>query len=115
MEMFGSRLRQRAKELGISNSEAARRAGLTERRYGHYIVGNREPDLATLVRIAKVLGSSPNWLLGVEDEEGSATPASMMMDRLTFAARGMTAEDLELVTVQAEAIVKLRSADGEEA
>ena len=114
MDMFGSRLRQRAKELGISNSEAARRAGLTERRYGHYIAGNREPDLATLVRIAKVLGSSPNWLLGVEDENDPVTSASIMLDRLAFAARAMTVEDLELMTVQAEAIVKLRSTAGDE-
>jgi len=112
MITFGSRLRQRAKELGISNSEAARRAGLSEGRYAHYITGKREPDLATVVRIAKVLGTSPNWLLDADTGNDEETPLSNLLDRLSFAARSMTAEDLELLTVQAEAIVKLRSAVG---
>ncbi len=63
MESFASNLKQRAVDLGLSNAEVARRAGLTERRYGNYITGRREPDLATLVRIASVLESSPNVTL----------------------------------------------------
>ena len=50
METLSQRLRERARHLGISNAEAARRVGLDERRYAHYASGRREPDLATLVR-----------------------------------------------------------------
>ncbi len=63
MDIFAKRLRERAKQLGISNAEAARRIGLDERRYAHYASGRREPDLATLVNIAEILGTNPNWLL----------------------------------------------------
>jgi len=35
MDVFAKRLRTRARELGLSDAEVARRAGLTERRYGH--------------------------------------------------------------------------------
>jgi transcriptional regulator with XRE-family HTH domain len=63
MDTFAKRLRERAEQLGISNAEAARRAGLDERRYAHYASGRREPDLATLVKIADTLGTHPTGCL----------------------------------------------------
>ncbi|WP_312890263.1 helix-turn-helix domain-containing protein [Rhizobium laguerreae] len=45
MDILSKRLRERAEQLGISNAEAARRVGLDERRYAHYVAGRREPDL----------------------------------------------------------------------
>ena len=36
-------------QLGLSDAEVARRAGLSERRYGYYATGEREPNLATLL------------------------------------------------------------------
>jgi transcriptional regulator with XRE-family HTH domain len=51
MDLFAKRLRERARQLQLSDAEVARRAGLAERRYGHYVRGMREPDYATLVRI----------------------------------------------------------------
>ena len=71
MDIFANRLRERAAQLGISNAEAARRSGLDERRYAHYVTGRREPDLETLVRIARALGTSPSWLLGEPSVESS--------------------------------------------
>lgn len=59
MDAFCRNLKNRTEELGISNAEAARRSGLSERRYAHFVSGDREPDLATLVRIADALGVTP--------------------------------------------------------
>jgi predicted transcriptional regulator len=56
MEIFGKRLRERATQLGISNAETARRIGLDERRYGHYVSGRREPNLMILKRISGRIG-----------------------------------------------------------
>jgi len=44
MQGFGARLMARARELGLSNAEVARRAGLSERRFGNYATDIREPD-----------------------------------------------------------------------
>jgi transcriptional regulator with XRE-family HTH domain len=71
MEIFVQRLQERARELGLSQVDVARLAGLNERRFNHYARGRRQPDLATLVRIASTLKTTPNWLLGVE--AGSTT------------------------------------------
>lgn len=107
MIMFASRLRQRAEELGISNAEAARRVGLSERRYAHYVSGKREPDLATLVRIAEVLGTTPNWLLVIEYSEAPPSAASLLKDRLRLAANAMSEQALEITVVQAEAVASM--------
>jgi len=113
MVLFAARLRQRAEELGISNAEAARRAGLSERRYAHYVSGKREPDLATFVRIADVLGTSPNWLLAVDEDKSTRT--SLLRCRLIAAANLMTEQELAITVVQAEAVVKLAGAQPSEA
>jgi transcriptional regulator with XRE-family HTH domain len=97
---LGSRLRARARELELSDAEVARRAGLGERRYGHYVRNRREPDVATLLRICAVLGVTPNDLLletGVQSE-------SPYMVRLLAAARKLSDDDLRIAASQVEAL-----------
>ncbi|RDE07823.1 helix-turn-helix domain-containing protein [Pelagibacterium lacus] len=106
MDIFARRLRERAEQLGISNAEAGRRAGLDERRYAHYANGRREPDLATLVRIAEALATSPNYLLGVTSEGEKRTSRSDLVDRLQQAAKAMPDEELRRFCIQAEAIAR---------
>jgi len=105
MDVFAKKLQERAKHLGISNAEAARRSGLDERRYGHYSSGRREPDLATLVRIAEALGTTPNWLLGISATDVSDPELSGLVDRFSNASNGMTKQELEMFVIQAEAVV----------
>ncbi|WP_417809494.1 helix-turn-helix domain-containing protein [Thioclava sp.] len=103
MEAFSKNLKIRADELGISNAEAARRSGLSERRYAHYVSGDREPDLATLVRISSALATTPNTLLGLEDMP-KTTPQDLVIQRIHSAAMGVSARALEIVAVQVEAL-----------
>lgn len=104
MDIFAKRLKERARQLGISNSEAARRVGLEERRYGHYVTGRNEPDLATLVKIAEILGTNPNWLLGVLSLEELHKDRADLLERFKNAISEMTIEEFELSVIQAEAI-----------
>lgn len=105
METFANNLRKRAEELGISNAEAARRADLSERRYGNYVSGRREPDLATLVRIAQVLETTPDVLLGI----ATTGKPDGLRDKINSAISAMSRADKEVVAACADAIVKLRS------
>lgn len=107
MDLFASRLRERAAELGISHAEAARRAGLSERRYSHYVSGIREPDLATLVRIAEALQTTLDALLGVGDPRPRSRRL-LLTDRLNSAAQALAQEDLEVVVLQTEALLGRR-------
>lgn len=108
---FASNLRRRAEELGISNAEVARRVGLSERRYANYVSGKREPDLATLLQIAKTLATTPNRLLGIDDERPSRY--SLLLDRLVIAATSLPVEDLDAIVAQTEALRKLRGPNTE--
>ena len=107
MDVFATRLRERAADLGIAHAEVARRAGLSERRFGHYATGIREPDLATLVRIAEALQTRPDDLLGF-GERCEMSERSKLIARLVSAAQVLTDEVLEIVVVQAEALVVSR-------
>lgn len=108
MEQFATNLRSRAKDLGLAHAEVARRAGLTERRYGNYVAGTREPDLASLIRIADALGTTPDQLLGVRAEAADRSAHELLRDRLASAASGMDVPDLELLVIAAEAIAQAR-------
>ena len=108
MDQFALRLRQRAKELGISHAEAARRSGLSERRYAHYVSGIREPDLATLVRIANALETTPDSLLSAASKKAEQSRRSLLRDRLNSAAKVLGERDLEIAVAQTEALVNLR-------
>ena len=108
MEIFANRLKERAAQLGISDRQAARLCGLEERRYAHYAGNRREPDLETLVRIAVGLGTTPNWLLGLDPEGKRPTKRSAQVDRLSTAAGQLSDEELRVLVVAAEALGRER-------
>jgi transcriptional regulator with XRE-family HTH domain len=103
MDALARALRTRAQELGLSHAAIARRIGVSERRYAHYVTGRNEPDLATLVRIAKALQTSPNDLLGFAAETNGSRQA-LLRDRLNAAANAMDDLELEMTVIQAEAL-----------
>lgn len=103
MEVFAKNLRQRAAALGLSNAEVARRLGLEERRYGNYVTGRREPDLATLLRISEVLGVSLDLLLSSNDA-GAQNALDILRSRLATAATVLSEQELQSVVIQVEAL-----------
>jgi len=106
MELFATNLRRRAEELGLSNAEVARRAGLSERRYGNYVSGRREPDLATLLRIATVLATTPNALLA--GESLTKAPDEVLRERAIAALAALEGDDLRRVIIIVEALATTR-------
>lgn len=108
MDTFSRNLRAKIAESGQKHTDVARALGLHERRFAHYVAGNREPDLSTLVKIAKALGTTPNQLLGLHDEGFSSPEQAELVDRLLEAVRAMENGDIELTCVQAEALLAFR-------
>jgi transcriptional regulator with XRE-family HTH domain len=96
MQVFAQRIRERARELGLSDAEVARRAGLSERRYGYYATGEREPNLATLIRICEVLAASPNDLLLSEGKPPAQSGRDRLLARITAATEGLSLAELDL-------------------
>ncbi|HXQ51069.1 MAG TPA: helix-turn-helix transcriptional regulator [Stellaceae bacterium] len=104
MDVFARHLRERARDLGLSDAEVARRAGLSERRYGYYVTGEREPNLATLVRICDVLGVTPNELLLPGGNKPLQSELARLTARIYAAAKGLSRGDLEIAACQLECL-----------
>jgi transcriptional regulator with XRE-family HTH domain len=107
MEEFAKNLKKRAAALGISNAEVARRCRLDERRYSNYTNAKREPDLATLVNIARTLEVSLDELLG-QFATRPADAQTNLLERLSFAAKSLPLDKLEMIVTQVEALTPNR-------
>ena len=67
---IGERIRQRRKELGLSQEQLAIMAGFKEKTSICKLEKSRfNPTISTMERIAKVLTCSPSWLVGWSDVE----------------------------------------------
>jgi transcriptional regulator with XRE-family HTH domain len=110
METFAQRIRDRARELGLSDAEVARRAGLSERRYGYYSTGEREPNLATLVRICEVLAATPNDLLLPEGNPPAQSGRDRLLARIGAATDNLNLPELKLAACLLECVMSHRRA-----
>jgi len=99
-------LRARARALQLTHNEVASRAGLGERRFANYVLGRREPDLQTLVRIARALQTSPNDLLGFDTPQVANT-VELLRARMSAALDQLDERDLEVVVRQAEVMARV--------
>ena len=115
MEGLGERLRARARELGWSDAEVARRVGLAQTRYANYVTDRHEPDLATFVRICSVLGASAADLLGRPAAPSDQVAA--LRSRISAATEALDAEALGVAAIVLDGLVALsapgRSAGGQ--
>ena len=107
MQGFGARLAARARELGLSNAEVARRAGLSERRFGNYATDTREPDLQTLTSLARVLAISTDELLGMTVLT-EMTERAKLLAQIEGALGQISDLDLELISVELRAVAEWR-------
>lgn len=62
--MLAERLRNRRKEMRLSQEQLADKIGITRQGYGHYETGRNEPDFETLIKISEILQCSLDYLLG---------------------------------------------------
>ena len=61
-------LRKARKLKGLTQLEMGKKIGLSRQAYAAYETGIRDPDTTTLARIAKILGVTVDFLLGVSEE-----------------------------------------------
>ena len=108
MNGLGKILRERARSLGLSDSEVARRLGLSQARYHNYVADVAEPDLGTLVRICGVLGTSPNEVLSPGDAVGARTAAEIARERIASAAAALDGDALAYTADLIEAMLMVQ-------
>ena len=70
-KLFGDRLRRTIIAKGITNSELAKMLGYSGVMVGYWCNGKRKVTLNNLIEIAKALGVSSDYLLGLKDTDES--------------------------------------------
>lgn len=80
------RLRQRRLELKLSQEEVSERAGINQSTISQLERGEQIPTVRSLVLLAKVLGTSIDWLLGISDDIFPVTVNSTDLDKVEMEA-----------------------------
>ena len=63
---FAENLKKLRKEAGLTQSRLADKTGLNQRKISYFEKGDIEPDLNTLIQLAKFFNVTTDYLLGVE-------------------------------------------------
>ena len=69
MANFPERLRELRKQNGITQKVMAERLGIQETSYQHYEYGKREPNHQITIKIADILSTTTDYLLGRTDNQ----------------------------------------------
>lgn len=70
-EKLHHRIKALMKEQGMTQRELARRTGLTEPSVCKYLSGSRLPHSEAVVLLAKALGTTSDYLLGIKRDDES--------------------------------------------
>ena len=106
MEKLAQTVKERAAKLALSQAEVARRCGVTERAFNHYMSGRSEPNLSTLLRIAIVLDCTPNDLLGVTSASIKTDAKGALRAQISAASQVMDVRSLRLALSLLNCIVE---------
>lgn len=107
---WNARLKARAKELGLSDAEVARRLDIAQSRYASYVRGAREPDFATLQRICRILRTTPDAVLGVPPVVPPEDPA---MGQALVSLAAMTPPRLRIAVTLLRALARMPEEEAE--
>jgi len=68
---FGKKLKELRDEKGLSAAQVATHLCITRRGYSNYEQGLRQPNFNILIKLAKFFDVTTDYLLGLENEDGS--------------------------------------------
>ncbi len=67
IEMVRKRLQESIKQSGLSQTELAKRLGVSQPTIAYYLRGDKLPALDTLANLCKIIDVSPSYILCFED------------------------------------------------
>ena len=68
-KLTAERLREAMNEKGMTQQELANQSGVTKSSISHYVNGKNVPDNFQAFKLSKVLGCSPTWLMGIDEQD----------------------------------------------
>lgn len=95
-----NRMAELLSRSGMTQKELSRASGVTESAISHYMRGERVPRGANLLRIAKALGTTADYLLSQDVEDNRREEVEMVKTILARNASKMTKEEkMELLSI----------------
>ncbi|MGE5552950.1 MAG: helix-turn-helix domain-containing protein [Betaproteobacteria bacterium] len=104
---LGDRLRKEREKKGWTQAQAADKAGITSQALSNYEREYRDPDTATLSRLAQIYGVSVDYLLGHTDDRmipSQDLPRNPDIRIISRAGDRLTPEQAEQLRKVAEAL-----------
>lgn len=77
MDSFKKRVKDIMQNKGLKQSDLAKMTGIAEATISRYCNGRRTPNIKALVKIAKILNVSTDYLLGIKDDNGKGGRAKV--------------------------------------
>ena len=91
---IGVRLQNRAHDLGMKQNEIAKALGIPPTTLSGYFKDYREPDVDTLIRLAKALDTTVEYLIG---ERSTPMPVAIEQKKEPTPRDGMAQEILDML------------------
>jgi DNA-binding XRE family transcriptional regulator len=82
MQIFAKRLKWLRQLSDMTQRDVADHIGMSPQGYGKIEKGDREPNLATMVKLCNLFDESSDFLLGITDYTTAMQHAEMEIDRL---------------------------------
>lgn len=102
---FSDRLSERLKQQNMSQKAFAEALGVSEATVSRYLRGDREPSINVVGKIAKILQTTPDYLLRSDSGDFQAVGQDMMNIKSLIArnAKNMSLDDkMELIRMMME-------------
>ncbi|MDB0439811.1 helix-turn-helix domain-containing protein [Clostridioides difficile] len=87
MESLGDRISKLRKELDINQKELATKVGITEASLSRYENNLREPKSEIIVRLAKSLNTSTDYLLGINENTKINREDKLIIESLSISEK----------------------------
>lgn len=106
MKTFAERLRYYRKKAGYHQKELAEKLDMTRQNYANYETKKQMPNIETLIKLANVLGTDVNTLVGYQENEKEKMLVALRSAGIQYETDPENADKLKIIFK--ENLVELR-------
>lgn len=107
---FRDRLRKAMNDNNLNARELSKRCGLSEASISRYLLGQMEPKVDAVKKMADALHVDPVWLMGIDKEE-TRWDYSMKVGSMALLLENMTPSEQDQVDKYIKFLISLRGGD----
>ena len=109
---FRDRLRKAMNDNSLNARELSKRCGLSEASISRYLLGQMEPKVDAIKKMADAMHVDPVWLMGIDKEEPH-WEYSVKVGSMALLLENMTPSEQDQVDKYIKFLISLRGGDQE--